>query len=136
MRKLHQRAVLASAHDNVIELAPGQTATIELQARNDTNKAWKDGCSISFAKKQKKLPKGAALPLDAFTVQCEEALAPNATGTFSVPITMGAETAVDNEKILEVNLSFFNEKNKHFGEMIPIKVKCVEAGNQPAAQNS
>ena len=38
---------------------------------------------------------------------------------------MGAEIPVDNEKVHEVCLSFFNEKNKHFGQLIPIKVKCV-----------
>ena len=133
IRQKFARASIVSQHEDVLELMPGQTTNITIEVRNNSKKVWNDGCTISFAKKQKKLPKGAPMPLETFSVPCEQALAVDSAATFSVPITMGAETPVDNEKIHEVCLSFFNEKSKHFGQMIPIKVKCVEAVQQPAA---
>ena len=125
--------MIVSQHENVLELTPGQSVQIQIETKNDTDRVWKDGCTIALAKKQKKMPKGAEVPLEAFTVACDQAVDANATATFTVPITMGAATPVDNEKVHEVCLSFYNEKNKHFGQLIPIKVKCVEAGAQPAA---
>ena len=55
-------------------------------------------------------------------------LAPNTGDSYNVPLRMMANIPADNERVFNVNLTLFDDKNKHFGQLIPIKVMCAGAG--------
>ena len=43
------RAILKRMPTDVIALAPGETATVEIEVLNDTTQPWKPDCMITFA---------------------------------------------------------------------------------------
>lgn len=118
----HARAVIKRKPEDVIELAPGSTDIVEIEVFNDTYWPWKQGCTLTFADEQ---PDGCEMPLDIFSVPCEQDVKGKTGATFQVPLTMGAHVIADNDKVYVMNLTFRGPRGQSFGELIPIKVKCV-----------
>ena len=131
------RAVITGKPENVVEMAPGETAAIEIAMNNASEQANPADCKITFANKQA----AGKLPLATLSVKCEQEVAAGAAATFSVPLTMGADIAADG-KVYDVNLTFRDANGKKFGELIPIKVQACAvqwgaaqpAPEQPAQQ--
>lgn len=65
------------------------------------------------------------MPLEVFSVPVEQEVKGKSGVTISVPITMGAHCVADNDKIHEMNMTLRGPRGMSFGELIPIKVKCV-----------
>jgi len=65
------------------------------------------------------------MPLEIFQLPCEQEVKGKSGATFQVPITMGAHVVADPNKVHVMNLSFRGPMGAVFGELIPIKVKCV-----------
>jgi len=118
----HARAIIKRKPEDVISLAPGMTAIVEIEVFNDTYWPWKAGCMLTFSDEQ---PDGCAMPLDIFQVPIEQEVKGKSGATFAVPLTMGAHVLADPEKVYEMNLTFRGPRGASFGEIIPIKVKCV-----------
>lgn len=65
------------------------------------------------------------MPLEVFSVPVEQEVKGKTGITISVPITMGAHVIADPEKVHVLNITFRGPRGMSFGELIPIKVKCV-----------
>jgi len=118
----HARAVIKRKPEQVFELAPGCTEIAEIEVFNDTYWPWKQGCTLTLADEQ---PDGCEMPLDVFQVPVDQEVKGKTGITISVPITMGAHVIADANKVHEMNVTFRGPRGQSFGELIPIKVKCV-----------
>lgn len=118
----HARAVIKRKPEDTFELAPGCTEIAEIEFFNDTYWPWKQGCTLTLADEQ---PDGCEMPLEVFSVPVEQEVKGKTGITISVPITMGAHVIADPEKVHVMNLTLRGPRGMSFGELIPIKVKCV-----------
>lgn len=117
------RAVCQRKPEEVLELVPGMTETIELDILNDTHWPWKPNSTLTLADEQP----NDELPIEVFNLPVEQEVRGKATVTFSVPITIGQHVIADNEKVYEVHLTFRGPMGHAFGAIIPLKIKCVVA---------
>ena len=115
-------ALLKRKPEHVIALAPGQGTLVGIELYNDTEEAWKPDCMITFADEQ---PEGCVLPLEIFQMPVILMLAGNSGATIEMPITMGAHMLADNNLVHVMNMTLRGPDGDAFGELIPIKVKCV-----------
>ena len=115
-------AIIKRQPEDVIELVPGATEIVEIEVFNDTFMAWKPGCMITFADEQ---PDGCIIPLDIFRVPIEHEIQGKSAATFGVPLSMGAHVIADENRVYQMNITFRDPSGGSFGQLIPIKVKCV-----------
>lgn len=110
-----QRAVCMRKPEGTINLAPGKTTIIEFEILNDTYGPWKPTCTLALAD-------DCAAPITV-NVPILQDVRGKASLTLPVPLTL-ASNAVADETYNAV-LTFRNPKDKPFGHLIPIQVKCV-----------
>jgi len=117
------RAIIQSQHDDVMELAPGQTKIVDVKVLNDTYWPWKAGCTLTLADEQTDFD----LPIDVFNIPVEQEMKGKTAGTFQIPLSMGQHVVCDNDRVYEVRVTFRGPKGQPFGAPIVLKVKCVFA---------
>ena len=115
------RAVCQRKPEQIIEIIPGTTETVELEILNDTYWPWKPNCTLTLSDDQPSFE----LPIDIFSLPVEQEVRGKAKATFSVPLTVSEHVTPDENAEYGVNLTFRGPAGMAFGADIPLKIKCV-----------
>ena len=113
------RAKLISQHGEVLELIPGNTNIQEIEILNNTNVAWKTGCTLSLADEQA----FDMRPIDEIIIPVEQEVKGKSSLKLHVPLTALANVKFDSNQTYTLNFTFRGPKGQAFGEIIPILVK-------------
>jgi hypothetical protein len=98
---------------------PGQTIFVDVEMKNDTDWAWKQGKYVCFSKEMD-LP---LLPFHFVKVPVDFEIAPRSVFKFKIPLSVMSEFNPDLLfKTHELKFNFFGRRGDSFGHTIPVKV--------------
>lgn len=116
-----KRATVVSNPDIVLECQPGQVVLHDIEIKNNTHWAWKQGVFLGMDESTDI----AGMPIEVVNVPVDTKVEAMETLKMSVPITV-AENAFVTEQVFEFKLRFRGPHGNEFGEPIPLKLKVVD----------
>jgi uncharacterized CHY-type Zn-finger protein len=116
-----KRATVVSNPDTVLECQPGQVVLHDIEIKNNTHWAWKQGVFLGMDESTDI----AGMPIEVVNVPVDSKVDAMETLKMSVPITV-AENAFITDQVFEFKLRFRGPHGNEFGEPIPLKLKVVD----------
>jgi len=120
-----KRATVVSNPDAVLECQPGQVVLHDIEIKNNTHWAWKQGVFLGMDE----TTDIAGMPIEVVNVPVDSKVEAMETLKMSVPLTV-AENAFVTDQVFEFKLRFRGPHGNEFCEPIPLKLKVVDFKKQ------